>query len=68
MSDTLKHAGGFLASITLNIAGITLQRVNEFGACACWIIGCIAGLCTIQSWLAKRRKARHLQESEDENA
>lgn len=40
--------------------GMTLSRINEYGSLACWVIGVFAGLCTIHSWLEKRkiRKAK----------
>lgn len=56
MSDTIKHTTGTIAAIGSGVGAITLQRVNEWGAMACWIIGCVAGLCTIHSWWRKWNK------------
>lgn len=66
MNDTAKHSLGFIASIAANVSSISLHQVNEFGSFACWIIGCLAGLCTIHSWAVSRRKRRQLREVETE--
>lgn len=56
MNDAGKHTAGFFATAVSGIGAVTLQQVNEYGSCACWIIGCVAGLCTIHSCWKKRHK------------
>jgi hypothetical protein len=56
MSDHFKHTAGFLANIGSWFAGWKLTAVNEVGSLACWLIGCIAGICTIHSWWKSQQK------------
>ena len=62
-NDAAKHTLGFFTTTLSGVGAVSLQRVNEYGSLACWIIGCVAGLCTINSWWNKRRK-RLLHEAE----
>ena len=64
MSDSFKHASGAMVAFAGGTGGMTLARVNEYGACVCWIIGTIAGLCTIHSWWLKRRKHKEKSKTE----
>jgi hypothetical protein len=35
---------------------VTLESVNQWGSMACWVIGCVAGICTIHSWCKSHTK------------
>jgi hypothetical protein len=56
MNDATKHTFGFTATLVSGAGAITLHDVNEWGSFACWVIGCVAGLCTIHSWWKKQHK------------
>ena len=58
MNDATKHTAGTLATILSGAGAVSLQRVNEYGSLACWMIGCAAGICTIHSWWVKHHKRR----------
>lgn len=43
--------------------GLTLAKINEYGSCACWIVGIVAGICTIHGWWEKRKKRKAKEQS-----
>lgn len=63
MHDAIKHTVGTTIAGGGFFGAITLEKVNQYGATACWIIGCIAGLCTIHSWYEKRKKRKAKEQS-----
>ena len=65
MNDAIKHTAGTAMAGGGFFGAITLQRINEYGATACWVLGCIAAICTINSWWEKRKKRKAKEQSDE---